>query len=330
MNFKKRLHFLLLFLLLVPNIVFAYSNSVILGGDNLGIKVNTKNVIIVGFYQVDDKYIGEDAGLSIGDYITKINDINVSSIDEMISIINNIKEQGKIKITFIHDNQEKSTILNLYKDENGIYKTGLYVKDSINGIGTLTYIDPETLIFGALGHEISEKNTLKKVEITNGDIFKSEITGITPSNKDNPGSKEAKLFTDIKYGNIKINTESGIYGKITNNEFNNNTIEVANSNEIKLGKAYIRTVIDEFNIEEFEINIININKDNPTKNILFEITDKNLLSKTGGVVAGMSGSPIIQNNKIIGAVTHVVVNDPKKGYGIFITTMLEEGDRVAE
>ena len=330
MNFKKRLHFLLLFLLLVPNIVFAYSNSVILGGNNLGIRVSTKNVMIVGFYKVDDKYIGEDAGLNIGDSITKINDIEVSSIDEMINIINNIKEQRKIKITFIHNNQEKNTILNLVKDENGIYKTGLYVKDTINGIGTLTYIDPKTLIFGALGHEITEKNTLKKVEINSGSIFKSEVTGITPSDDGTPGSKEAKLFTDIKYGTIDSNTESGIYGKITDDNFNNNTIKVANTNEIKLGKAYIRTVINEYNIEEFEINIIDIDKSNPTKNILFEITDEKLLSKTGGVVAGMSGSPIIQNNKIIGAVTHVVVSNPKKGYGIFITTMLEEGDRVAE
>ena len=311
MNFKKRLHFLLLFLLLVPNIVFAYSSSVILGGNNLGIRVSTKNVMIVGFYKVDDKYIGEDAGLNIGDSITKINDIEVSSIDEMINIINNIKEQRKIKITFIHNNQEKNTILNLVKDENGIYKTGLYVKDTINGIGTLTYIDPNTLIFGALGHEITEKNTLKKVEINSGSIFKSEVTGITPSDDGTPGSKEAKLFTDIKYGTIDSNTESGIYGKIIDDNFNNNTIKVANT-------------------KEFEINVIDIDKSNPTKNILFEITDEKLLSKTGGVVAGMSGSPIIQNNKIIGAVTHVVVSNPKKGYGIFITTMLEEGDRVAE
>lgn len=329
MNFKKRLHFLLLLLLLVPNLVFAYSNNIILGGDNLGIRVSTKNVMIVGFYKVDDKYIGEDAGLSIGDSITKINDIEISSIDEMISIINEIKEQGKIKITFIHNDKEENTTLKLVKDENGVYKTGLYVKDSINGIGTLTYIDPNTLIFGALGHEISEKNTLKKVEINSGTIFKSEVTGITPSSNGTPGSKEAKLFTDITYGIIDANTESGIYGKITNNILNNDTIQVAGIDEVKLGKAFIRTVINEYDIEEFEINIIDVDKKNPTKNILFEITDKNLLEKTGGVVAGMSGSPIIQNNKIIGAVTHVVVNDPKKGYGIFITTMLEEGDRVA-
>ena len=329
MNFKKRLHFLLLLILLVPNLVFAYSNNIILGGENIGISVNTKNVMIVGFYKVDDSFIGEDAGLSIGDYITKVNDINVSSIDEMISVINNNSKLEKIKITFIHENKEKDTILNLVKDSNGVYKTGLYVKDTISGIGTLTYIDPTTLVFGALGHEISDKNTLKKVEIKDGKIFKSIITGITPSSNGTPGSKEAKLYTDMIYGEIKNNTQSGIYGVVTDNKFKDDMIEVANNDEIKLGSAIIKTVIDGNNIEDFEINIIDIDKYNPTKNLLFEITDQKLLEKTGGVVAGMSGSPIIQNNKIIGAITHVVVNDPKKGYGIFITTMLEEGDRVA-
>lgn len=329
MNFKKRLHFLLLLFLLIPNLVFAYSDNIILGGDNIGISVNTKNVMIVGFYKVDGNYIGEDAGLSIGDYITKINDINVSSIDEMISVINNNKDFEKIKITYIHDNIEKTTILNLIKDNNNVYKTGLYVKDSVNGIGTLTYIDPITLVFGALGHEISDKNTLKRIDIKDGKIYKSEITSITPSSNGTPGSKEAKLFSDVTYGSINANTESGIYGLISDNILKNNLIEVASKDEIVLGKATIKTVIDGNKIEEFLINIIDIDKNNPTKNILFEITDQKLLDKTGGVVAGMSGSPIIQNNKIIGAITHVVVNDPKKGYGIFITTMLEEGDRVA-
>lgn len=329
MNFKKRLHFLLLFLLLVPNIVFAYSNNIILGGNSVGIKVNTRYVMIVGFYKVDGRYIGEDAGLNIGDYITKINDIEVSSIDEMVNIINNIGESNNIKITFIHDNYEKDTILNLIKDENNVLKTGLYVKDTISGIGTLTYIDPNSLVFGALGHEISDKNTLKSVEISNGTIFQSLITGIIPSSNGNPGSKEAKLYTNINYGNIYSNSVSGIFGTIKEDIFDNDMIEVGTLDDVKLGTATIRTVIDTSKVEEFEINIINIDKDNPTKNILFEITDQRLLDKTGGVVAGMSGSPIIQNNKIIGAVTHVVVNEPKKGYGIFITTMLEEGDRVA-
>lgn len=327
MNFKKKLPiYFLLLLTLFPSIVFAYSNKIILGGENIGIKINSKNVLVVGFYKVEDKYIGEDAGIKIGDAITKVNDIKVSSIDEMIKVIDRDKELGTIKLNILRDNQELTTSINIKKDSNDIYKTGLYVKDQINGIGTLTYIDPGTKIFGALGHEIAEKTTYKKIDIRDGIIFKSEITGINPSRDGNPGSKEAKFYSDIVYGNIKNNGESGIFGTYTD-ELSNNVIEVEGPNNIKLGYAQIRTVISNNIVNNYNIEIISIDKNNTTKNILFKITDKELLEKTGGVVAGMSGSPIIQNNKIIGAVTHVVVNEPEKGYGIFITTMLKEGER---
>ena len=328
MNFKKRLlTFILLLLSLFPSIVFAYSNKVILGGSSIGIKVNTKYVMIVGFYKVDGRFIGEDAGLKVGDYITKVNNTDVSSINDMISIIEKEKNNGNINITVSRHNDIRTFNLPLIKDSNGVYKTGLYVKDQINGIGTLTYIDPKTNIYGALGHEIANKDTLNKVEINSGNIYKSEITGIDPSSRNDPGSKEARLFYDELYGNILKNTNKGIFGKYTNTKESDKIIEVASKDEIKLGKAQIYTVLDGFKKSEYEIKIIDIDKNNPTKNILFEITDENLLSKTGGVVAGMSGSPIIQNNKIVGAVTHVIVNEPNKGYGIFITTMLEEGER---
>lgn len=327
MNFKKRLLILFLLLSLFPSIVFAYSNNIILGGENIGIRVNTKYVMIVGFYKVNGRFIGEDAGLKVGDYITKINDKTVNSINEMIDIINTNINNEKIKIGFIRNNEEKFIELPLVKDNNGIYKTGLYVKDQVNGIGTLTYIDPSTKIFAALGHEIADKNTFKKVEIKDGYIYKSEITGIKPSKNGEPGSKEAKLDTDVLYGDILANEESGLFGKINENFISDNLIEVASSDSINLGKAVIRTVIKGHEIKNYDIEIIDIDYSNPTKNILFKITDNELLSKTGGVVAGMSGSPIVQNNKIIGAVTHVVVNEPEKGYGIFITTMLEEGDK---
>lgn len=331
MNFKKKLLiFSFLLLTLTPSIVFAYSDKVILGGDNIGIKINSKNVMVVGFYKVEDTYIGEDAGLKVGDLITKINDKDVSSIDEMISIINNDKEKEKLDITFIRNNKTLSTVLDLKKDNNGVYKTGIYVKDQINGIGTLTYIDPNTKVFGALGHEILEKATMQKVEIKDGTIFKSDVTGITPSTNGTPGSKEAKFYSNNIYGTIKDNHESGIFGLYSDALPNNNVIEVEEPGNVKLGKAQIRTVISGNDIKSYDIEIINIDKSNTTKNILFKITDDKLLEYTGGVVAGMSGSPIIQNDKIIGAVTHVVVNDPEKGYGIFITTMLEEGDKQSE
>lgn len=328
MNFKKKLLILSFLLLnLVPSIVFAYSDKIILGGNNIGIKINSKNVMVVGFYKVEDSYIGEDAGFKIGDLIIKVNDTNVSSIEEMISIINRDKEKNSLNITFKRNEKIMSTKLELKKDSNGVYKTGLYVKDQINGIGTLTYIDPNTMIFGALGHEIIEKATMQKIEIKDGTIFKSDVTGIHPSEDGTPGSKEAKFYSNEIYGTIKGNQESGIFGIYSDKLPNQNVIEVEEPDNVKLGSAEIRTVISGNIIKNYNIEIINIDKSNSTKNILFKITDEELLNKTGGVVAGMSGSPIIQNNKIIGAVTHVVVNEPEKGYGIFITTMLKEGDK---
>lgn len=327
MNFKKKLLIFSIFLLtLFPSIVFAYSDKIILGGENIGIKINSKHVMVVGFYKVDDKYIGQDAGLEIGDLITKINQKEVSSIDDMISIINNEVKKGEIELTFLRNEKEMKTVLELSPDSNGVYKTGLYVKDEINGIGTLTYIDPNTKIFGALGHEIAEKSTSKKVDIKDGTIFKSEVTGIKPSESGTPGEKQAKFYSDITFGNIKENEESGIFGTYLEDYSDKDVIEVEEPDNVKLGKASIRTVISGNNTQYYDIEIIQIDENHTTKNILFQITDEELLEKTGGVVAGMSGSPIIQNDKIIGAVTHVVVNDPKKGYGIFITTMLEEGE----
>lgn len=328
MNFKKKLLIIPLFLItLFPSIVFAYSNKIILGGENIGIKVNSKNVMVVGFYKVGDKYVGEDAGFKVGDLITKINEQEVSSIDEMISIIDKSKDNGALNVSFLRNNKELTTSLELIKDSNDVYKTGLYVKDQINGIGTLTYVDPNTKIFGALGHEIAEKSTMKRIEIKDGTIFKSDVTGINRSQNGTPGSKEAKFYSDEVYGKVKSNTESGIFGYYTDKLSDDGTIDVAKKDEIKLGYAQIRTVINDNSIKNYDIEILNINRSDSTKNILFKITDSELLKLTGGVVAGMSGSPIIQNDKIIGAVTHVVVNDTQKGYGIFITTMLEEGDK---
>ena len=244
----------------------------------------------------------------------------------MANEINKNKDET-LKITYIRDHKEKQTTLNLYKDENGIYKTGLYVKDSVTGIGTLTFIDPATKKFGALGHEIQEQTTGEIFEIKDGTIFTSKVTGILPSTDGSPGEKKAEYDKSNVTGNVDENTIKGIFGNYTANIKNTKTYNVAKPDEIKKGKAQILTVLNNNDIQNYDINIIQINKeDKETKNFVFEITDKNLLDKTGGIIQGMSGSPIIQGDNIIGAVTHVVVNDPQKGYGIFITNMLEEAE----
>ena len=262
--------------------------------------------------------------MQVGDKILKINGIAVSSSAEVEQTINNINKD-EITITYERDNAEYRTNINLYLEDNE-YKTGLYIKDTIRGVATLTYIDVENKQFGALGHEIIEKSTKNKFEMTSGSIFKSTVTGITKSTDGNPGEKNARSYSSDVYGNVSENTTSGIFGTYTDTIPNAKMYKVATSDEIKLGNAQILTVIDGNNIETFDINIIKINNNSNTKNILFEVTDQSLLEKTGGIVQGMSGSPIVQGNNIIGAVNYVLVDKTNKGYGIFITKMLEEAE----
>lgn len=323
---KNKFLFMLL-LLMIPNITLAYSDYVIAGGENIGIELKSSSVIIVGSYEVNGANPAKKAGLQTGDRITKINDYSVTSIKEMLDYIEALENKEEIMITYIRGNKENITTLSLDKDENNIYKTGLYVKDNITGVGTLTFIDPNTKYFGALGHEIIEKNTGQKLEINGGKIYSSRVTGVTKSNIGKPGEKNAKYDSNKTYGNITENTSRGIFGTYTNIIPNKKLYKVGRIEDTIVGEAKILTVINGETIEEFSINILKINESkNATKNFLFEVTDKKLLDNTGGIVQGMSGSPIIQNDLIIGAVTHVVVDDPTKGYGISIIKMLEEAE----
>lgn len=326
---RKLKTFLLLLLVnvMVPLNVLAYSDYIIAGGQNIGIELNSNGVLIVGTYKIGTKDPANDADLQTGDKILSINNEKVLSIEEMLKVIDKLDNPSSIEISYLRGSKLKTTKLNLVMDDNKVYKTGLYVKDSINGVGTLTFIDPNTKIYGALGHEIIEKTTGQKLEIKDGKIYSSVVTGITPSNEGNPGEKNARYNINDIYGDIKENSSAGIFGTYTDKLPNDKLYKVASPEEIKLGKASILTVVNDETIEMFDINILKISPDSKEiKNILFEVTDKKLLDISGGIVQGMSGSPIIQDDKIIGAVTHVVVDDCTKGYGIFITNMLEEAE----
>lgn len=305
-----------------PFEVLAYSKYIIPGGNTLGIEINSDGIMVIGFYEINGKL--NKSNLKVGDYIKKVNDKDVSSILELTNEIEN-NDKDSITITYKRDDKLLTTKLNLIY-ENNIYKTGLYVKDKITGIGTLSYIDPETHIYGALGHEIVESSHNKIVEIKTGNIFKNTITSITKSMSGHPGSKNAKFYKNMTYGTITKNTNKGIYGIYNDPLPSTKALPVASKDEIVIGKASILTVLENEEIKSYDIEITSINETSKTKNISFIITDNELLKKTGGVVQGMSGSPIIQNDKIIGAVTHVVVDEPKSGYGIFITSMLKEGE----
>ncbi len=321
---KKTFLSLLLAILCVPVFANAYSDYIIVGGENIGIELKADGVMVVGFYKVNDEYIASKAGLEIGDMITAIDNQEVNSIYDLTNKIKT--SDGNITIEFTRDNITKSIDLQLTKDSNNNYKTGIYVKDSITGIGTLTYIDPNTKLFGALGHEITDSRTGKMLVISGGSIYSSTVTDIEPSSNGIPGEKNAKIDLEETQGTIVENTIKGIFGTYTDEIDDSNLYKVAQPNEVKEGKAEILTVLNDDIIEKYEIEITNINTMQETKNISFKITDERLLEKTNGIVQGMSGSPIIQGEYIIGAVTHVVVDNPHKGYGILITNMLEEGE----
>lgn len=314
----------LLTFLLFPSFTLAYSDYIIAGGNNIGIELSTNGIIIAGTYKVNDQNPALDAGLKPGDIIKSINGKKVTSIEEMTNIINSSSDKN-ISIKYLRNNKEKDTTLNLVYDNNQ-YKTGLYVKDSIFGIGTISYIDPNTKIYGALGHEITDKTTKKIIDTENGKIYDSTVTSIHRSSNGTPGEKTAKFDANNILGNISENTIHGIFGTYNDIDTNEKLYKVANPSEIKTGDAQILTVLDGKSINAYDISILKIDNSSSTKNILFQVTDKELLKTSGGIVQGMSGSPIIQGDNIIGAVTHVVIDNPEKGYGIFITNMLEEGE----
>ena len=321
---KKAFLSILLTILCIPTFASAYSDYIIVGGENIGIELKADGVMVVGFYKVNNEYIANKAGLEIGDMITAIDNQEVNSIYDLTNKIKT--SDGNINIEFKRDNTTKYIDLQLTKDANNNYKTGIYVKDSVTGIGTLTYIDPNTKLFGALGHEITDSRTGKMLVISGGSIYESKVTDIEPSSNGVPGEKNAQINLEGTQGTIYENTIKGIFGIYTDEIDDSQLYKVAKPEDIKEGKAEILTVLNDDIIEKYEIEITDINTSQETKNISFKITDEALLEKTNGIVQGMSGSPIIQGEYIIGAVTHVVVDNPHKGYGIFITNMLEEGE----
>lgn len=315
---------LLFMVMLIPFNIFAYSEQVILGGENVGVEVNTKGVIVVGFYKVDNKYIGSE-NLSVGDIILEVNGVSVNSISEMSKVIDDNIINGKVDVLVRRNNKDINTSIKLVKEGN-IYKTGLYIKEKITGIGTVTYIDPSSKITGILGHELASNDSNNKIEVRSGTIYESSVDGIDRSVNGKVGSKSARIDYSKKIGDITKNSSVGLFGVSKN--INGKLIDVGNFDDIKVGEALIYTTIDGSNVKPYKIRIDNTDKKSilTNKSISFTVIDKELLSKSGGIVQGMSGSPIVQDNKLIGSVTHVVVNDVVKGYGVFIRTMLEEGE----
>ena len=317
---------ILLLIMLFPSIVFGYSDYLILGGDTLGLEVNSDGVVVVGFYEVNGRYINKH--LKNGDRILSVNNEEVGSSKDLVLLIDKYMDDNKVNITYVRDDIEKYGDLNL-SYVNGTYKTGLYVKGSILGIGTLTYVDPNTKVYGILGHVLSMSSTNRRIEVKNGYSYGADVVSFTRSHNGSPGSKNANIDKDDIFGNIVSNTNYGVFGTIEK-EIDGDIYKVGNINDVKLGEAYIYTSNVDDEVKKYKINILSINQYSSDKNYYFEIVDKDLLNMSGGIVQGMSGSPIVQGDNIIGAVTRVLVDDVTKGYGLDIVTMLEEGDKILE
>ncbi len=313
-----------LLLLFFPLNVFAYSNKIIVSGEPIGIEIHSKGVYIVDFYQVNGTYPAKESGLQKGDRIIEIKKKEIKNSKDMQEII---QKEGVYPIKIVRDNKTLEKELVVTK-EGKEFQTGIYIKDEIDGIGTLSYIDPETKIYASLGHEILETSSKNLFETSHGYIYDIELNYIHKSEDGNIGEYHANFKNNV-LGSIEKNKTTGIYGKYQGTYQEEDLVEVGDKEEIKKGPAKIRLNVEGTEINDYEITILKT-EENPVKNILFEITDEELLSKTGGIVQGMSGSPIIQENKVIGVVNYVLLNDSKKGYGIYIEKMLEEGDKLLQ
>lgn len=275
----------------------------------------------------------ENTGIKEGDRITQIDETPILTTEELIATVNN-SNGNSVNIKYIHEEKTKECSITPTKTSNNEYKLGLWVRDSAAGVGTVTFYEPSTKTFGALGHGITDIDTNELINIASGEFITTRILNITKGEIGKPGKIQGTIENQKNIGTIVKNSKFGIYGTVQDvSSLNINAakeMEVALREEIQLGKATILCNLENQNVQEYEIEIERIFKDNnyDNKSMLIKITDQKLLDKTGGIIQGMSGSPIIQNGKFVGAVTHVLVNNPKEGYAVFGDMMLKQAKEI--
>lgn len=299
-------------------------------GNIFGIKFHTKGVVVI---KCDDITVngktynpGRESGLKAGDIIMTINGTEICDCKDMQNAIYSSGGE-QLSIEYCRQGQLYSTNINpIETNSNGNYKVGVWIKDSCAGLGTMTFYIPDTNYFASLGHGICDGDTGELLPLDSAEITKAEIGSITKGTDGLPGSINGYFEDNSTLGQAIVNNETGLYGVLSTSIGECEPVEIANIQEVKKGSAQILCTLDNGEAEYYSIDITHVNYDeaNKTKNLQITVTDERLLEKTGGIVQGMSGSPILQNGKLIGAVTHVLVTNSAKGYGIFAQNMYEE------
>ena len=302
-------------------------------GNTIGVKLYFDGLLIVGMSDIPDgngkfRCPAVDAGLKTGDEVIEVNEAVTQNIDTLIAIIDNAKSQ-ELRVKYRRNGEINSCIITTTKSEiDGKRKLGMWVRDSTAGIGTLTFYDPDTKKFAALGHGITDIDTGNIMQIKNGELTNSTIIGVKKGIVGSAGELKGILLGGKDLGAINKNCEYGVYGTLSDEALSllkGKRYQIGFKYQVKIGPAKMLTTIDDNGVQEYNIQIESFTDGffSTGRNILIKITDERLLNVTGGVVQGMSGSPIIQNNRIIGAITHVLINDPARGYGIFIESMIK-------
>ena len=297
-------------------------------GKTVGVSLDTKGLLVLGTGQVymeeNDTAEPSKGVLKTGDLLLEADGKKLINKETLIDVVTQCNGK-KIDILLERKGEQKHVILTpVFSHVEQAYKLGIWVRDSIQGIGTITYYDPNSNQFGALGHGVYDVDTGELMIIKNGSLNASQLTDIVKGKKGEPGELTGTIQRENILGEVKKNTDVGIYGTLNqSNDFFGDPLPIGLKQEVKIGKAEILSNIEGQEIKKYEIEIESLGKGNG-KDMMIHVTDKRLLEKTGGIVQGMSGSPIIQNGQLIGAVTHVLVNDPERGYGTFIETMLHE------
>lgn len=298
-------------------------------GRAVGLKLFSDGVLVVGMADVKTENgttcPGRECGLKTGDVITHINGREVDTIEQVQNVITE-KAGENLVIQAMRGQKQVQLTAAPVENQEGVYQLGLWLRDSMAGIGTMTFYDPETGMFAALGHGINDVDTAMLMPMESGSIMPATVADVKKGTSGQPGELHGQFDMTRDVGSLYANTERGVFGRMTGDERYGAgaALEVGRKEEVKTGPAVILSNVQGDEVKEYSVKITHVDRDSKgSRNLMVQVTDPELMNRTGGIVQGMSGSPIIQNGKIVGAVTHVLVNDPTRGYGIFIENMLE-------